>query len=244
MGIYMSDNPNLCIKLIFIALALFILYHIIVPNNKESTGGDGEEENNIEETEISDLESDGPDYKSFENVINENDNEEIVQNELSPMQDNNVELMNIPNEEVSVEVAPVEGEGVAAPVEAIPVEAVPVEEAKPEYGVSGFTGEDDFFFIKNYKETARDSKLKPSELLPEDTAQLEGQNFLTAALAKSEQIVGVPTQIQRNRKNHDLRAAPPIKKVEVSPWNLSTFEADKYESVIEIGKPAQMETSE
>lgn len=237
----MSDNPNLCIKLIFIALALFILYHIIVPNNKESTGGDGEE-NNIEETEISDLESDDPDYKSFENVINENDNEEIVQNELSPMQDNNVELMNIPNEE-SVEAAPVEGEGVAAPVEAVPTET-PAEEAKPEYGVSGFTGEDDYFFIKNYKETTGDSKLKPSELLPEDTAQLEGQNFLTAALAKSEQIVGIPTQIQRNRKNHDLRAAPPIKKVEVSPWNLSTFEADKYESVIEIGKPAQIETTE
>lgn len=232
----MSDNSNLCIKLIFIALALFILYHIIVPNNKESTGGDGEE-NNIEETEISDLESDDPDYKSFENVINENDNEEIVQNELSPMQDNNVELMNIPNEEVSIEAAPVEGTVVTAPVE-----VAPAEEAKPEYGVSGFTDEDDFFFIKNYKETT--GKLKPSELLPEDTAQLEGQNFLTAALAKSEQIVGIPTQIQRNRKNHDLRAAPPIKKVEVSPWNLSTFEADKYESVIEIGKPAQMETTE
>ena len=238
----MSDNSNLCIKLIFIALALFILYHIIVPNNKESSGGDGHEENNVEETEISDLESDDPDYKSFENVINENDNEEIVQNELSPMQDNNIELMNIPNEE-SNEAVPVEGAVVAPPVETINAE-VSTEEVKPEYGVSGFTGEDDFFFIKNYKETTGDGKLKPSELLPEDTAQLEGQNFLTAALAKSEQIVGIPTQIQRNRKNHDLRAAPPIKKVEVSPWNLSTFEADKYESVIEIGKTVKIETTE
>jgi len=235
----MSDNSNLCVKLIFIALALFILYHIIVPNNKESTGGDGED-NNIEETEISDLESDDPDYRAFENVINENDNEEIIQNEISAMQDNNIDLMNIPNEETILDTAPVEAPS-EEPVNAENVQQV-TEEAKPEYGVSGFTDEDDFFFIKNYKET--NGKLKPSELLPEDTAQLEGQNFLTAALAKSEQIVGIPTQIQRNRKNHDLRAAPPIKKVEVSPWNLSTFEADKYESVIEIGKPAQIETTE
>ena len=33
---------------------------------------------------------------------------------------------------------------------------------------------------------------------------MKGNNFLTATLSKGEQIIGVPTQTQRSRKNYDL----------------------------------------
>ena len=75
---------------------------------------------------------------------------------------------------------------------------------------------------------------KMKELL--DSKDMKGNNFLTATLSKSEQIIGVPTQTQRSRKNYDLRSAPPNPQVEVSPWNMSTMEPDKGRLTFEIGE--------
>ena len=65
---------------------------------------------------------------------------------------------------------------------------------------------------------------------------MEGNNYLTASLSKNEQIIGIPTQTQRARKNYDLRSAPPNPQVEVSPWNMSTMEPDTGRLTFEIGQ--------
>lgn len=103
-----------------------------------------------------------------------------------------------------------------------------------EYSVKGYDDDDSYQFIKS-EENKGNQKLKPTELLPANSVDIQGNNFLTATLSKSEQIIGVPTQTQRSRKNYDLRSSPPNPQVEVSPWNMSTMEPDTERLQFEIG---------
>lgn len=85
----------------------------------------------------------------------------------------------------------------------------------------------------------KNEKIKPSELLPANSVDMKGENFLTAALSQnSEQIIGKPTQTHRSRLNYDLRSTPPNPQVEVSPWNMSTMVPDTERRTFEIGAPA------
>lgn len=103
-----------------------------------------------------------------------------------------------------------------------------------EYSVTGYDDDDSYQFIKP-EQNKGNQKLKPTELLPANSVDIQGNNFLTATLSKSEQIIGVPTQTQRSRKNYDLRSSPPNPQVEVSPWNMSTMEPDTERLQFEIG---------
>ena len=106
-----------------------------------------------------------------------------------------------------------------------------------EFNISGLEDTDKYHLLgSNEVSTGKSVKLNPTELLPADSKDMKGNNFLTATLSKSEQIIGVPTQTQRSRKNYDLRSAPPNPQVEVSPWNMSTMEPDKGRLTFEIGQ--------
>lgn len=165
------------------------------------------------ETEIeteSDLNFDDPEYYNYEPVINDNI-EEGGEESVVPDTSNVVEpVVEEVKEEKTVEVE--------------------------EYNITGLEGDTYHLLGSNEVVSDKNTKLNPSELLPAGSKDMEGNNFLTATLSKSEQIIGVPTQTQRSRKNYDLRSAPANPQVEVSPWNMSTMEPDKGRLTFEIGE--------
>lgn len=229
----MKKNNNMCLA-ILVMLALFLMYQLFSKNTK-TVGGDNHapitnaenaenmEDGNVIESDSeldvdsnTELDFNDPDYRNYEPVLNEN--EDTVVNEVeNEIQDNVVN-----NEE-----------------EKMPEDQV--EEApKDTYNITGLEDSDAYFMLNTNEvsnnATTKNNKLNPSELLPADSKNMEGNNFLTASLSKNEQIIGVPTQTQRSRKNYDLRSAPPNPQVEVSPWNMSTMEPDTGRLTFEIGQ--------
>ena len=221
----MRLRANQMCQYILIFLAIFLIYQIVCNCNKKSlTGGEVEEAVAVQEdmpvvesdTEIesdSELDFNDPDYYNYEPVVNNND-EKTEENVEVPVVDasNGVEEQ----AEVVEEAAKVSME---------------------EYNITGLEDADKYHLLgSNEVSTGKSSKLNPNELLPADSKDMKGNNFLTATLSKSEQIIGIPTQTQRSRKNYDLRSAPPNPQVEVSPWNMSTMEPDKGRLTFEIGE--------
>jgi len=210
---------------ILILLSIFLLYQIICNCNKKSiTGGEAnapveETTNEVVESAVesnveSDVESDSeldfndPDYYNYEPVVNENGLEDEVTD--APVEDASNTVENVETEPVKVDNG---------------------------LDISGLDASDSFHMLdSNETNTMGNAKLNPADLLPQDSKNMEGQNFLTASLSKSEQIIGVPTQTQRSRKNYDLRSSPPNPQVEVSPWNMSTMEPDTGRLSFEIGQ--------
>ena len=160
----------------------------------------------------SELNFNDPDYANYEPVVDNNNQEAPV----TDMQDNNMEVL--PEKTVEEAVEPVDDK----------------------YSITGLEDSDSYFMLDTNEvganATQQNNKLNPSELLPADSKNMEGNNFLTASLSKNEQIIGIPTQTQRSRKNYDLRSAPPNPQVEVSPWNMSTMEPDTGRLTFEIGQ--------
>lgn len=197
---------------ILILLSIFLLYQIICNCNKKSITG-GETNAPVEEANNEDVES----VVESDSELDFNDpdyyNYEPVVNE-NGLED---EVTNASNTIENVETEPV----------------------KVDNGldISGLDASDSFHVLdSNETNTMGNTKLNPADLLPQDSKNMEGQNFLTASLSKSEQIIGVPTQTQRSRKNYDLRSSPPNPQVEVSPWNMSTMEPDTGRLSFEIGQ--------
>jgi len=101
----------------------------------------------------------------------------------------------------------------------------------------------DYYSLSDDYLKATNEKIKPNELLPNESSSNEsidvkGENFLTAALSQNtEQFIGKPTQTNRSRLNYDLRSTPPNPQIEVSPWNMSTIEPDSDRRHFEIGTP-------
>ena len=220
----MKLRSNQICQGILIVLAIFLIYQIVCNCNKNKmSGGDNHapvepvEENEVpkveSETEVeteSDLNFDDPEYYNYEPVINDSA-EEGGEESVVPDTSNVVEpVVEEVKEEKKVEVE--------------------------EYNITGLEGDTYHLLGSNEVSKEKSAKLNPSELLPADSKDMEGNNFLTATLSKSEQIIGVPTQTQRSRKNYDLRSAPPNPQVEVSPWNMSTMEPDKGRLTFEIGE--------
>ena len=220
----MKLRSNQICQCILIILALFLIYQIVCNCNKNKmTGGDNhapveqvEEVKEVPvpetETEVeteSQLNFDDPEYYNYEPVIND-------------------------SEENAEESAVVDTSNIVEPV----VEEVKEEKKVEveEYNITGLEGDTYHLLGSNEAPSGKSAKLNPSELLPADSKDMEGNNFLTATLSKSEQIIGVPTQTQRSRKNYDLRSAPANPQVEVSPWNMSTMEPDKGRLTFEIGE--------
>tara|TARA_B100001173_G_scaffold308807_1_gene319811 strand:- start:4677 stop:5390 length:714 start_codon:yes stop_codon:yes gene_type:complete len=227
-----SGGNNMCLAILVI-LALFLMYQLLCKNNK-TVGGDGHEKvedttnvvDNSQNMNVDVIESDtpldteseselnfnDPDYANYEPVI-DNNNQEVP---VADMQDNNMEVL----------------------PERTPEETVNTVEDK--YNITGLEDSDAYFMLNTNEvgpsATQQNNKLNPSELLPADSKNMEGNNFLTASLSKNEQIIGIPTQTQRSRKNYDLRSAPPNPQVEVSPWNMSTMEPDTGRLTFEIGQ--------
>lgn len=227
-----SGGNNMCLAILVI-LALFLMYQLLCKNNK-TIGGDGHEKvedttnvvDNSQNMNVDVIESDtpldteseselnfnDPDYANYEPVI-DNNNQEV---EVADMQDNNMEVL----------------------PERTPEETVNTLEDK--YNITGLEDSSSYFMLNTDEvgpsATKQNNKLNPSELLPADTKNMEGNNFLTASLSKNEQIIGIPTQTQRARKNYDLRSSPPNPQVEVSPWNMSTMEPDTGRLTFEIGQ--------
>ena len=219
---------NMCLAILVI-LAIFLMYQLLCKNNK-TVGGDGHEKvedtsNSVINNEViesdteleseSDLGLDEPVYGNYEPVVQDN-NEEV---EVNAMQNNNVEVLpeKTPEEEVAV-----------------------VSNTNDNYNITGLEDSDAFYMLDSNEvgdnATKQNNKLNPSDLLPAESKNMEGNNFLTASLSKNEQIIGIPTQTQRSRKNYDLRSAPPNPQVEVSPWNMSTMEPDTGRLTFEIGQ--------
>ena len=120
-----------------------------------------------------------------------------------------------------------------------PGENVP-EKAKSENkdnALIGYDSGDNMFLLPESSEKDSNERLKPNELLPADSVDVTNQNFLSASLVDTVKLVGKPTQINRNRKNYDLRSTPVIDKQNISPWNNSTIEPDTERRVFEIGQP-------
>lgn len=221
----MRLRANQMCQYILIFLAIFLIYQIVCNCNKKSlTGGEAEEAVAVQEdmpdvesdTEIesdSELDFNDPDYYNYEPVVNNNEEKA----------------------EETVEVPVVDASN------GVEEQAEVVEEAAKvsmdEYNITGLEDADKYHLLgSNEVSTGKSSKLNPNELLPADSKDMKGNNFLTATLSKSEQIIGIPTQTQRSRKNYDLRSAPPNPQVEVSPWNMSTMEPDKGRLTFEIGE--------
>lgn len=219
----MKMRANQMCQCILIFLAIFLIYQIVCNCNKKSlTGGNAdvskenvvpESDNQIEsDTQIesdSELDFNDPDYYNYEPVVNDN----IEENVEMP-------VMNTSNDIV-------EQEDVVEPQTA----------STAEFNITGLEDADKYHLLgSNEVTTNKNTKLNPNELLPADSKDMKGNNFLTATLSKSEQIIGVPTQTQRARKNYDLRSSPPNPQVEVSPWNMSTMEPDTGRLTFEIGQ--------
>ena len=209
---------------ILIVLAIFLIYQIACSCNKKSQSGgepieeikqnqEQEQEKTETETEVesdSELDFNDPDYYNYEQVVNDN-----IDDELS---ENVVDTSNV-----------------------VVTEPTVVEEktiATEEYNITGLEADDTYHMLGSTEQSvdSKKTKLNPNELLPADSKDMQGNNFLTATLSKSEQIIGVPTQTQRARKNYDLRSAPANPQVEVSPWNMSTMEPDTGRLTFEIGQ--------
>lgn len=222
----MRLRANQMCQCILIFLAIFLIYQIVCNCNKKTlTGGEAEVSTEVEgavqdtdviesDTQIesdSELDFNDPDYYNYESVENNNAEEN--------------ESVEAPVVDTSNEVA--EQENIEEP------KAVSMDE----FNISGLEDTDKYHLLgSNEVSTGKSVKLNPTELLPADSKDMKGNNFLTATLSKSEQIIGVPTQTQRSRKNYDLRSAPPNPQVEVSPWNMSTMEPDKGRLTFEIGQ--------
>jgi hypothetical protein len=222
-----SGGNNMCLAILVI-LALYLMYQLLCKNNKTVGGADENvedttnvvenvENNNVIESDTqleseSDLNFNEPDYGNYEPVY-ENNNENV---EVNDMQDNNVEVL--PEKTVEEEVVTNENK----------------------FDIMGLEDSDSYYMLNSNEvgenATKTNNKLNPSDLLPAESKNMEGNNFLTASLSKNEQIIGVPTQTQRSRKNYDLRSAPPNPQVEVSPWNMSTMEPDTGRLTFEIGE--------
>ena len=219
----MKMRANQMCQCILIFLAIFLIYQIVCNCNKKSlTGGntDNSAENvapesdtqNESDTQIesdSELDFNDPDYYNYEPVVNDN----MKKNVDTP-------VINTSNDVVQQE---------------------NVEETETvstgEFNITGLEDADKYHLLgANEVTTNKNTKLNPNELLPSDSKDMKGNNFLTATLSKSEQIIGVPTQTQRARKNYDLRSSPPNPQVEVSPWNMSTMEPDTGRLTFEIGQ--------
>ena len=215
----MRLRANQMCQCILIFLAIFLIYQIVCNCNKKSLiGGEAEVEGAVQDTGViesdtqiesdSELDFNDPDYYNYEPVENNN----VEENVEAPVVD------------TSNEVA--EQENVEEP------KAVSMDE----FNITGLEDTDKYHLLgSNEVSTGKSVKLNPNELLPADSKDMKGNNFLTATLSKSEQIIGVPTQTQRSRKNYDLRSAPPNPQVEVSPWNMSTMEPDTERLQFEIG---------
>ena len=220
---------NMCLAILVI-LAIFLMYQLLCKNNNKMSGGDNyasvENVDNVDkdvddvdiiesDTELesnTDLDFNDPDYRNYEPVV-----ENVQENVVNTMQDNVVQ--NEPEEKI---------------------EETNVEKSTNNFDIGGLEDTDNYYMLNNNEVSDnannRNNKLNPSELLPADSKNMEGNNFLTASLSKSEQIIGIPTQTQRSRKNYDLRSAPPNPQVEVSPWNMSTMEPDTGRLTFEIGQ--------
>ena len=112
-----------------------------------------------------------------------------------------------------------------------------VEAPKEETTVNGYDSSDTSFLLPESKNVDSKERLKPNELLPADSVDVTNQNFLSASLVDNVTKIGKPTQVNRNRKNYDLRSTPVIDKKDISPWNNSTIEPDTERRVFEIGQP-------
>ena len=137
-----------------------------------------------------------------------------------------------PADSAPVDSAPVN----AAPVEAAPVEAapeVPAPEVAEPISILGYDSSDNMFSLG--ENVASNDKLKPNELLPKGEINMTDKNFLTSTITDTSTRVGTTTQLNRNRKNYDLRSTPVIEKKQVSPWNISTDEPDTKRRQFEIG---------
>ena len=221
----MRLRANQMCQCILIFLAIFLIYQIVSNCNKNVlTGGEAEVEGEVAEGENvavetetqvestdSELDYNDPDYYNYEQVAN--DNEDKTDAVESPVVDTSNEV----EQQETVE--------------------EPEKVSTEQFNITGLEDEDKYHLLgSNEVSTGKSAKLNPNELLPADSKDMKGNNFLTATLSKGEQIIGVPTQTQRSRKNYDLRSAPPNPQVEVSPWNMSTMEPDKGRLTFEIGQ--------
>ena len=221
----MRLRANQMCQCILIFLGIFLIYQIVSNCNKNLlTGGEAEVEGEVAEGENvavetetqventdSELDYNDPDYYNYEQVVN--DNEEKNNDVESPVVDTSNEV----EQQETVE--------------------EPEKVSTEQFNITGLEDEDKYHLLgSNEVSTGKSAKLNPNELLPADSKDMKGNNFLTATLSKGEKIIGVPTQTQRSRKNYDLRSAPPNPQVEVSPWNMSTMEPDKGRLTFEIGQ--------
>ena len=199
-------NKNVC-RLALVLFFLYTLYYISNNYNKKVGGEKHDEIQNANALTESDLDSD------------------------SEFDDNNYGPEPILDDEGNVPTSDIDTSNVV-PQKAEVVNQVAAK--KQDFNVAGFNDEDNYQFV-NSEDNKGNKKIKPNELLPANSVNMEDNNFLTETLSKTEQIIGIPTQMQRSRKNYDLRSSPPNPQVEVSPWNMSTMEPDTERLQFEIG---------
>lgn len=236
----MRIGSNRICQIVLIFLAIFLIFQIMC-NKKSLFGGDAHEKDKLQETESANLESDDsdleyndPDYNNYEDVVNENNLEQEPMEAIEQVQE---------DPQTEDEQAALVDQTNEVPQKPAEEKAVPdiTGLSQEYYFLSNEDGKgqksDTFNLLGNDEKTlGSKDKLKPSELLPSDAKDMKGNNFLNATLSKGEQIIGVPTQTQRSRKNYDLRSSPPNPQVEVSPWNMSTMEPDTGRLTFEIGQ--------
>ena len=205
------------------------------------TGGNTDEVES--DTELSDMET-GDNYSYLDAANNDNEQKELLQLEKQKQE---LELEN-----QKMQLKQLEQEQVQANKEIVE------DDSKKETSVKGLglcneqynvnennnnlnllnthDCNSDYYTLSDDYLKATNEKIKPNELLPSDSIDMKGENFLTATLSQNtEQVVGKPTQTNRSRLNYDLRSTPPNPQIEVSPWNMSTIEPDSDRRHFEIG---------
>ena len=209
----------------------------------ELTGGNTDEVES--DTELSDMET-GDNYSYLDAANNDNDQKELLQLEKQKQE------LELENQKMQLKQLEQEQQ--------VPVDKETVkDDSKKDTSVKGLglcneqynVNEEnndslnllnthdcnsDYYTLNDDYLKATNEKIKPNELLPNESIDMKGENFLTATLSQNtEQVVGKPTQTNRSRLNYDLRSTPPNPQIEVSPWNMSTIEPDSDRRHFEIG---------
>ena len=235
-----GDNNNWILWMLIIAAGLYIVTQCT--NNKNTKNI-----KNNKEMLTTDVTSSLPD-----NMLSDTDSMDLsggLNSKYSAIDFTGGEALDnikIPNDVVNVPKVAAEQKVVPSPIEypqasvdqpEPTIKTETVEAPKEEPTVSGYDAADTSFLLPESTTVDSKERLKPNELLPADSVDVTNQNFLSASLVDNVTKIGKPTQINRNRKNYDLRSTPVIDKKDISPWNNSTIEPDTERRVFEIGQP-------
>ena len=203
------------ILLLLVGLAFYIMYNTNKDNSEDLEGGNIDEQTNSDSSELSDMES--GDYAAIES--DNDDNKEILELEKQKqeleLENQKIQLKQLEKEKNNT----IANNNSADNVNGLGLCNKQHNFAEKDNNHNLLNMDDcnsDYYTLPDEYLSSNKEKIKPNELLPSNSVDMKGENFLTATLSQSsEQVIGKPTQVHRSRKNWDLRSTPPNPQVEI-----------------------------